>query len=145
MGRYINWDDVSGRYPDVARVSGAETISSYWLSYAEAEVDARLAVRYTTPFTPTAPDIVKDLAIDVTYYKMTLRQKGSELIKASIDDRYAALINGTMAVPTSYDTATSIAWSEQAQTGYHTAFGPDSELNWTPSSSYIADVETQRS
>lgn len=145
MGRYISWNDVAGRYQDIARIAGAEGVGSYWLNAAEAEVDARLALRYTTPFTPTAPELVKDLCIDVCYAKMTIRQKGTEIIREDIERRFAMLIDGTMILPGSYDTASTLAWSEQARTGYHTAFGPDNELNWVPSSSWIADVEVTRS
>jgi phage gp36-like protein len=127
-------------------MSGAEAVASYWLGYAEAEVDARLAVKYTVPFSP-APPLVKDLAIDLTYFRMTIRQKGSELIKEFIDERFAGLIGGTITLTDSSGAAMggiSTAWSEQDKSGYHTTFGPDSELNWTVSSAWRQDVQDER-
>ena len=143
MGRYIDWADISNRYPDVAKIGGSEAVSSYWLNYVEAELDARLAVRFTTPFTPTAPDVVKDIAIDMTYYRMTMRQKGSDVIKKSIDERIMGLIDGTFYIG-GEATETTVAWSEQDKVGYHTAFGPDNEINWTVSSYFIEDVKAER-
>lgn len=147
MGRYIDWADVTGRYADVAKMTGAEAVSSYWLGYAESELDARLACKYTVPFSP-APPLVKDLAIDLTYYRMTIRQKGSELIKEFIDERLTGLIAGTITLTDSSGIAVSesatAAWSEQDKSGYHTAFGPDSELNWRVSSAWVQDVQGER-
>jgi hypothetical protein len=144
MGRYIDWEEIAGRYPDVARIAGATGTGSYWLGYAESEVDARLAVRFTTPFSP-APDVVRDLCIDLTYYKMTMRQKNSEVIREDIEARFEALVNGTMALPTSYTVvADTLMWSEESQSGYHTAFGPDDPLNWIPSSAHMLDTEYER-
>lgn len=146
--RYIDWADVVNRYSDVARIGGAESVSSSHLQFAEAEVDARLSVLYTVPFTP-APPLVKDLCIDLTYWRMTMRQKGSEVIKKYIDERIEGLIGGTIVLTDAAGAVLpqnqeSLAWSEQNQTGYHTAFGPDYELNWMPSSAYIADVDETR-
>ena len=142
MGRYIDWADVANRYSEISKIAGAEQASSYWINYVEADLDARLASRYTTPFS-IAPDVVKDLAIDMTFYRMTIRQKGSEIIKAFIDERVLGLINGTINIDGA-TTQQAVAWSEQNVSGYHTAFGPDDELNWTPSSAYLADVDDQR-
>jgi hypothetical protein len=91
--------------------------------------------------------MVKDLAIDLTYYRMTIRQKGSELIKAYIDQRFEGLIAGTITLTDSSGVmvdGASLGWSEQDKSGYHTVFGPDDALNWTPSSSFISDVRDER-
>lgn len=143
MGRYIDWADIAGRYVDVTKIGGAEAVASHWISYSEADIDARLAVAFTTPFSP-APDVIKDLCIDMAYYRMTMRQKNSEVIKAFIDERLTGLINGTIVINASSPNDGVLAWGEQNQTGYHTAFGPDGELNWTPSSAFIQDVQDQR-
>lgn len=143
MGRYIDWADIANRYPDVAKIGGSEAVSSYWLNYVEAEIDARLAVRFTTPFTPTAPDVIKDVIIDMTYYRMTMRQKGSEVLKNSIDERISGMIDGTLYISSGV-TESTVAWSEQDKTGYHTSFGPDNEIDWVVSSSWVDDVEAKR-
>lgn len=143
MGRYIDWADVTGRYPDAAKIAGAEAIGSYWLNYAEAEVDARLAPRFTTPFS-SAPDMVKDVAIDLTYYRLTMRQKGAEVIKGYVDERINGMISGTLYLTSSFALENTTAWSEQAKTGYHSAFGFDNEIYWRNSSSFLIDEREKR-
>lgn len=143
MGRYINWDDVTGRYIDAAKKAGDGAMGSYWLTGAEDEIDGYLAAKYTVPFSP-APGVVKELCIDLTYYKMTMQQPEAEPIWNYIDYRIKAIINGTIVLTTSgtaLPQGTS-AWSEGE--GHHTSFGPDSPLDWHISSAWQDAVETQR-
>jgi len=142
MGRYIGWQDVVGRYPDAAKIAGAEQVSSSWLTQAEYEVDARLAVRYATPFVSTpAPVLVQDLCIDLTYYKATIRQKGSEKIYEYLKDRFAAIVAGTIVVPG------AVAVTGGAMTAaptFQTAFGYDDAENWRPAADDIENTEARR-
>lgn len=147
MGRYINWDDVVGRYPDAAKIAGASAVGSNWLGYVESELDARIGVKYTVPFTPV-PAQIADLAIDMVYYRMNIRAKGIDSVKKFIDGRLAGILNGTIVlmgvdgVVQMSDKA--VSWSEQNQPGYHTAFGPDDVEFWTPSSAYLNNVDRLR-
>src|SRR5687768_16697902 len=100
MGRYITWTDVTNRYKDFPKGSDATLAESAFIPHAEAEVDGRLAVRYAAPFSP-APYLVRDLCIDVAYYKATARQEGSQLLKEYIDERFKAIIAGTLLLTTS--------------------------------------------
>jgi hypothetical protein len=143
MGRYIDWGEVAGRYPKVAQIAGDTSLGSYWLQYAEYEIDGYLAQRYTTPFTPEN-QIVNDLCIDLTYYKMTMAQETSKPLWEYIKYRLDAIIAGTMVlvdVPPSTALG-AVAWSEGA--GYSTSFGPDDPVNWAVSSEWMQDVADSR-
>ena len=142
MGRYIAWTDVAGRYPAAAKKAGDTEIGSYWLPYAESEVDARLASRYTTPFTP-CPQVIQDLCIDLTYYKMFMFEESSETLKQYIDERIEGLLNGTITLTTSGAASAGVSWSEHS--GHHTSFGPDDPVNWHVSSQWAQDVDDDRS
>ena len=144
MGRYINWDDVTGRYQDAAKLAGDTPMGSYWLERAEHEIDARLAPRYTVPFTPAHP-VVQDLCVDLTYFKMIIQQEAAKPVKEYLDERIKGLLNGTILLTTSGAALTqgAVAWS-QAE-GHHTSFGPDGETAWEVSSQWVQDVEDERS
>lgn len=143
MGRYINWADVTNKYKDFATGDGASTAGSYWIPHAEAEVDGRLAVRYSVPFTP-APDIVKDLCIDLAYCKAALRMEGTKVIKDYVDQRFKDIIAGTLVLTTSaglVSAAGGLAW---ASNSYHSAFGLDSEVSWQVDSQQLGDLRDAR-
>jgi phage gp36-like protein len=141
MGRYIAWTDVSGRYPAAAKKGGDSEVGSYWLTYAEDEVDARLSLAYTTPFSP-APGVVKDLCIDLTYYKMFMFDESVAPLKEYLDDRFMGLLNGTISITTSGTAANAISWSEHEN--YHSSFGPDDPVNWNVSSQWAQDADDSR-
>ena len=143
MGRYIAWTDIAGRYPDTAKMMTDGNASSYWLLTAEDEIDAFLAPRYTVPFTP-AHGVVRDLCVDLTYYKMIVRQEGADKLWKYIDYRIKALLNGTMLLTTSGAALAqgTVSWSSEE--GHHTSFGPDDPINWQVSSQWMQDVEDER-
>ena len=65
MGRYINWSDVTLRFPQAGGIADAAEVSSVYISYAEGFVDASLAEVYTVPFSAgnvTVMDLCADLA-----------------------------------------------------------------------------------
>jgi len=68
MGRYIEWDDVIDRYPELNTLGGADQLSSAYIVYSEAFVDGVLGNHYTTPFSNNNM-IVRDLAIDYCYWR----------------------------------------------------------------------------
>ena len=95
MTRYIDWEDVVDKYADVARVGGASETREPYMDAAEDEIDGWLSPRYTVPFTP-CPGIVKDLCVDIAYYKMTIRQKGADVVWTYIEKRLKAILDGTL-------------------------------------------------
>lgn len=144
MGRYIDWSHVVGRYSDVAKTADATGTGSYFLEMAEYEVDGRLAPRYPVPFSP-APLVVKDLCIDLTYYKMNIMQEKVEPLKTSLDERFEAILNGTLVLTNSggslLATPPNAAWVSNS---YHSSFGPDSDPNWAVDSNWIQDAVDAR-
>lgn len=140
MGRYIDWQDLANRYADAAKYAGAEAVHSAWLFGVEAEIDARLSVRYTVPFSP-APDLVRDLCIDLLYARMTARQEGSEVIYDRVMETIKDMVAGTITLPGIAPLATGAAW---ASNSYRTAFGPDDPINWSRSAAELDDATSER-
>jgi phage gp36-like protein len=112
-------------------------------------MDGKLASKYTVPFsnTPTlAPPLIRDLATDLTYYRMTMRQDASKTLGEDLAQRFKDLLAGTLSVvTTSGDLVTSnsdMPWSTTQ--GYHSAFSSDIPENWVPSSQQVYDERTER-
>lgn len=143
MGRYITWADVTGRYTDFAKGPDASVAEASFVPQAEAEVDARLAVKYTVPFSP-APYLVKDLCVDLAYYKATIRQESSKLIGDYIASRFKALIDGTMVLTNSAGVVGATGNYAWASNSYHSSFGLDSEVNWAVDSQAVYDIRDAR-
>jgi len=146
MGRYIDWQDLVARYQDVAKIGGAADTSTSWITAAEAYVDGRLATKYTVPFTP-APPMVQDLVMDLTYYRINMRQKWAGELRADLNARFEGLLNGTIALVDAsgnvIDSASgSGAWSNTSS--YASAFGLDDPAYWQVSSNWQQDLEDGR-
>lgn len=147
---YIDWTDVSDRYADAAKIGAEGKLSDAFIRYAEAEVDARLAPVYATPFSPgssSAPLAVRDLCIDLSYYKMVWRQEGSEKLLAAIDARFERILKGQEMLTTSEGLVATVgagagAWSSTQD--YHSRFGPDDPTNWAVSDNELTDAEDDR-
>jgi len=142
MGRYVKWDDVADSYPDWAKSASANSAGNLWIPRAEDEVDARLAPRYSVPFTPV-PGVVRDLCIDLAYYKLVFAtDKGKEL-KESLKERFEALLDGSMVLTVSGSPlASETPWSTHQD--YPTQFGVDDPVNWLPSSVWAMDQQEAR-
>jgi len=126
MGRYIKWDDVVDRYPDVARGNGADSMGTAHITYAESFIDGRLSVKYTTPFTGTIPVTVKDLCIELVYIR--IGNMAIEARKELLNELYAR-IDGILSgkeniIDASGNTvaqSTTTVWSNTMN--YHPTFG----------------------
>lgn len=143
MGRYITWSDVADTYPDWPKAVSANTVGNLWIPRAEAEVDARLAPLYSVPFTPV-PDLVRDLCIDLAYYKLIFATEKGEKLGESLKDRFEALLDGSMVLTVSGSPLGSSerAWSTHQD--YPTQFGVDNPVNWLPSSAWAMDQQEAR-
>lgn len=151
MGRYIEWDDVTARYRNVAKEFDSPSAFAGFIDGAEAEVDARLADKYAVPFSASSlgvPALVRDLAVDLTYYRMAWRSDEAEKILSRLQSIFDAVNNGSMKLVTSSgvypttDDSDAVAWASSQ--GYHSSFGPDDPVNWSPSSSWMQYAEDQR-
>lgn len=143
MGRYINWADVTGRYADFAKGPDATVGEAAFIPQAEAEVDGRLAPKYSVPFSP-APYIVKDLCVDLAYYKATIKQESSKLIQEDLERRFKSIIDGTLLLTTSAGVVAGTGGFAWASNSYHSAFGLDSEINWRVDSQQLHDLSDAR-
>ena len=134
MGRYINWDDVIDRYPELNTLGGADQMSSSYIVYAESYLDSILSTHFATPFSQEVM-IVKDLAIDFTYWRAgRFKLDNAVEVKSSFFGTVEMLKKGHMImtdvdgneIPAS-NTGGAI-WSKTMS--YHTAFGMDDPENW---------------
>lgn len=143
MGRYIDWDDVANSYPDWAKAASANSVGNLWIPRAEAEVDARLAPKYTVPFTPV-PDLVRDLAIDLAYYKLVFASDKGKALWDSLKERFESILDGSMVLTTSAGALATTDRSWSTHQGYPTQFGVDCDLNWQTSSAWATDQQEAR-
>lgn len=144
MGRYINWGDVGLRYSDAGKIP-AETAENYFIQGAEAELDARLATKYTTPFAVStqtdAPQLVRSLSMDIAYWMANRRAGWAEKFRKQIDEMLAAINSGTMILTTSAGAIlTGAAVTIHTQPGLRSSFGMDDPRFWSPSSAWQEDL-----
>lgn len=143
MGRYINWADVTARYVDYAKGADSTQSEAAFVPHAEAEVDARLAPKYTVPFSPV-PYLIKDLCVDLAYYKANIKQESVKPLKEYIDERFKAIIDGTLILTTSDGIVASATGGGWAANSYHSSFGLDSEVLWRVDTQSVQDLQTLR-
>lgn len=147
MSRYINYDDVVGRYPKGADVGSASHIESSHIRYAEAWVDGALASAFTAPFSDNNLT-VKDLCIDHTYMNIIKFKdtEKAEIIMKNLDQRVQALLEGTAQMSIEggellgQDVVT--AWSETD--GYPPTFGIGDVTDMQVSSARLYNEEQAR-
>ena len=126
MGRYIEWDDVIHRYPALNTLGGSDELDPAYITYAEAEVDARLTKSFTTPFSNNNLTI-RDLVIDDVYYRAgRFKFEDAISVHSAYLESIGSLIEGKLAMITnsgdlvSASQAMGIYSSTQS---YHTSFG----------------------
>ena len=126
MGRYIEWDDVIDRYPALNSLGGSDEVSPAYIDYAEADIDARLAKSFTTPFSNNNMT-VRDLTIDDVYYRAgRFKFEDAIAVHSAYLESIGALIDGKATMITncgdliSASRAIGIYSSTQS---YHSSFG----------------------
>lgn len=142
--RYANWQDVVNRYRDVAKDYDDNDTSVSFIQGAEAEIDSALGVRYAVPFT-TVPAVVKDLTIDLTYYKMRFREeKWPQEFYKNILARLKALVDGDAVL---VDDAGVVVAPLSQQVGPWTdrpgapTFGPEDIIDSSISETWLTERE----
>lgn len=154
--RYTCWADIVARYPKAATIGAAnpgEANERAFILPSEGTIDASLALRYMTPVanTPTlAPDAVRDIAIDLSYWKMawlTMDEKQERVLRESIDLRLAALSTGSMTLVGSGGivippNGSSVVWGTHQS--YPNVTGIDDVANWDVSSTELLAQEDVR-
>jgi phage gp36-like protein len=148
MGRYIDWEDVLDRYPELNTIGGADQLSSAYIVYSEAYVDGILSPNFTPPFSNNNM-IVRDLCIDWAYWRAARFKLDDAIeVKSSFFETVGLLKNGHLQM---YDEAgtlipaldKSFAWSNTQS--YHTAFGMDDPVRWRIDEDQQDDDEGKRS
>ena len=150
---YASYEDVILRYPICSTWAVNPTdIQSGLLNYADIELNSALAPEYSTPFSDTPP-IVKDLAIDMAYYKLLVRQDIERALdfKTFLYDRIKQLKKGEIGIVTESGTVIEQTsskfgvWST-TQDYHNTESLLDAASPYTGiDSNYIEDLENERS
>lgn len=148
MGRYVDWEDVIDRYPELNSIGGADQISSTYIVYAESYLDSILSTHYATPFSQEIM-IVKDLAIDFTYWRAgRFKLENAVEVKSAFFETIDMLKSGQMIMVDNEGNeipAASITGGIYATTqSYHSSFGFDDPVNWSPDSDYIDAIQDER-
>ena len=69
---YITYADLVARYPIIeTKYKKSSEVNSHIIYWAEYELNSRFASQFTVPFSAAHPT-VKDLAIDLSYYRALL-------------------------------------------------------------------------
>jgi phage gp36-like protein len=146
-GRYIAWSDVIGRWREYSTIAPVKAAGGD-ITYAEAEIDARLSTHFTTPFSNNNLTI-RDIVIDMAYLKAArLTGKDRKEISEWVDKRITSLKTGDMSlilddgtVLSSYDAADGVYSTTK---DYHPVFGMGDEANLSVSSMRLEDEEDAR-
>ena len=148
MGRYVDWDDVINRYPELDSLAGADELSSVYIVYSEAFTDGMLAGTYTVPFSNNNM-IVRDLSIDMVYWRAArFKFEDATAVKSSYFETIGLLKNGTL---TMIDDTGTIIPSLKKPIGlfsttqsYHSAVGIDDSINWQVDSDQMGAIQDRR-
>lgn len=117
---FITWQDVTARYPELDKLQNgtSQEVRDGLIAMAEAGIHARLAAKYSVPFT-SANYTAKDLAVDLLYIQtnMTRVPEKAAALKESLDERIAALLDGnaqmvTVAGTIAAATVDGTVWSD---------------------------------
>lgn len=150
MGRYINWDDVTLRYPEVeTRNAGAAAVGSAYIQYAEAAIDGMLASHFTTPFSSNNLT-AKDLSVELVYARIIRKadKEAAAMAAAGVSSMVTMLKNGSLGmVTTSGDIIANNGTGDEIWSttqNYHSIFGVNDPKLSPIDSSQIYDEESER-
>jgi hypothetical protein len=90
------------------------------------------------------PGIVRDLCIDLAYYKLAFAsEKGKELGKI-LDARFKSILDGELVLTNSAGPLGTAERAWSTHQNYPTHFGVDSDVNWQVSSAWATDQQEAR-
>lgn len=152
-----SWSQAILRYPELDKMTAVSSAAiapsqivanrAEFVALAEASVHARLASRYTTPFSFTNLT-ARDLAIDTMFVQnITAREPAkAEIISKSLEERYKNLLSGEAVMTLSDGTALVMvgetAWSSTMD--YHPTFGMGDIAGMAVDSSQLIDEDAER-
>jgi len=147
MGRYIDWEDVIDRYPELNTLGGADQLSSAYIVYAESYVDAALSTHFTPPFSSNNM-IIRDLSIDWCFWRAARFKLDDAIeVKSSFWETVGLLKDRQLNM---YDDAGTLIPSLDKSfvvsntNSYHTSFGMDDPINWKIDEDHADDDEGKR-
>lgn len=143
MGRYISWDDVIDRYPELNTLGGSDELSSAFIVYSEAYVDGLLSNNFTIPFSNNNM-VIKDLAIDYCYWRAArFKVEDATAVKSEFFVNISMIIDGTMIM---IDDAGTLIEPDKKKIGlfsstgsYHSSFGMTDPIDWSIDEDNISD------
>lgn len=124
MGRYITYDDLKARYPDIDRISSTD-VNSYHIVFAENELDGMMASRFTVPFSSNN-QTAQDLSLDLAYLRVgNISMEDRKMLRDELKFRINELLRGNeqmrLADGTFLQSVGETVWSNTMD--YHPAFG----------------------
>jgi phage gp36-like protein len=147
MGRYIEWDDVVNRYPELDTVSGADEMGPTHIDHAESFIDSILSSHFTPPFSSNNMT-VKDLSIDNVYYRAgKFKLDNAAQVWSDTLVFIEMLKNGQASMISDSGEllgirATGAIYSNTQS--YHSSFGMDDPICWAIDSDHqIADADAR--
>lgn len=152
MGNYTDWDHLTGKYQDAAKISGGQPNAEQWyIGPAEDELNSRISQKYAVPIVTTpsmCPPAIADLATDIAYYKaIGVRAKNGKQLLDYIESRFTLIAAGNFqlyypgggVVPL---VSQGGGWSNTSD--FQSSFGMDDVTNWNVSSNWQQYSETAR-
>jgi phage gp36-like protein len=101
----------------MSKVGDAKEVSSAFINMAEAELDSRLGVKYTVPFSDNNVT-AKSISIDLSYLLMaTTRSKNYDRIKERTDKWIEQLVKSEAVMVTDSGTLENSSFKAESSTG----------------------------
>lgn len=153
MGRYIDWEFLANMYPVVNRAQSAPEVNSFYIIYAEAEVDARLSNAFTVPFSSNNLT-AKELACMGAYLRMgLLRDDQIGAFREEYQARFERILSGDEGMVSITDSGTAVtelvgdtvrsAFASTTE-DYHPVFGMGDVVDFEVDSSRLDAEERER-
>ncbi len=148
MGRYINYAELMLRYPSLADYAKNDetTVESFIIGVAEAELDGRLGIGFSTPFTLSLP-IVKNLTFDLCFVKImfTSDKKKADEVYTSVKETIKDLLEGKIVLSdgsTVVSPSGGIWVNNEDQHPVHSMLGTDKSFVSSERLAYEEDERT---